>query len=100
MPVTKVNRPSSNECVRFAESSESLSGVPTKGVVVQGSSGGTRCFVKHKLAVHRQWSFREDGRSDIRAVYRFAQDQQKHVKVKQVETESKENAEFGREPVT
>ena len=93
-PVTKISRPSSNKRVRFTEGSESKSGVQTKGVVVQGSSGGTRYVVEHKLAVHGQWSFREDGRSDIRVVYRFVQDQQKHVKVKQVETKSEGDAVF------
>ena len=89
-----MGRPSSNGCVQFTEGSESKSGVQTKGVVVQGSSGGTRYVVEHKLAVHGQWSFREDGRSDIRVVYRFVQDQQKHVKVKQVETKSEGDAVF------
>ena len=63
VPVAEVSRPSSNKRVRFAEGSESWSGVQTKSVIVQGSSGGTRYVVKHKSAVHRQWSFREDGRS-------------------------------------
>ena len=52
VPVTKVSRPSSNECVWLAKSSRSQSGVQTKDGVVQGSSGGTDCVVKHKLAVH------------------------------------------------
>ena len=52
VPVAKVSRPSSNECVWLAESSRSQSGVQTKDGVVQGSSGGTDCVVKHKLAVH------------------------------------------------
>ena len=37
---------------------------------------------------------RTDGRSDIRVVYRFVQDQQEQVKVKQVETKSEGDAVF------
>ena len=53
VPVAKVSRPSSNECVWLAKSSRSQSGVQTKGVIVQGSLGSTRYVVKHRLAVHR-----------------------------------------------